>query len=105
MMQVGRNLLDAVDGFLLGKKHLILDRDPFYTAQFRRLLRDGGVKPVRLPAKSPNLNAHADSFVRSIREECLNPSCLWVSGICGVSYANTWRTITRSATIRGSGTS
>ena len=72
MMQVGRNLLDAVDGFLLGKKYLILDRDPVYTAPFRRLLRDSGVKPVRLPAKSPNMNAHAERFVRSIREECLD---------------------------------
>jgi transposase len=31
MMQVGRNLLDAVGGFLLGKKYLLLDRDPVYT--------------------------------------------------------------------------
>jgi transposase InsO family protein len=72
MMQVGRKLLDAVGGFLLGKKYLILDRDPVYTAQFRRLLRDSRVKPVRLPAKSPNLNAHAERFVRSIREDCLD---------------------------------
>lgn len=72
MMQVGRGLLDAVDGFLLGKKYLIVDRDPVYTAQFRRLLRDDGVELLRLPAKSPNLNAYAERFVRSIREECLD---------------------------------
>lgn len=72
MMQVGRGLLDAVDGFLLGKRFLILDRDPVYTAQFRRLLRDSGVVPLRLPPKSPNLNAHAERFVRSIRNECLD---------------------------------
>jgi transposase InsO family protein len=72
MMQIGRNLLDAAEGFLLDKRYLILDRDPVYTAQFRRLLRDSGVTPLRLPAKSPNLNAHAERFVRSIREDCLN---------------------------------
>jgi transposase InsO family protein len=72
MIQVGRNLLDAVDGFLLHKRYLILDRDPVYTPQFRRLLRDGGVSALRLPAKSPNLNAHAERFVRSIRNECLD---------------------------------
>jgi transposase InsO family protein len=72
MMQVGRNLVDAVRGFLLDKRYLILDRDPVYTAQFRRLLRDSGVTPLRLPTKSPNLNAHAERFVRSIREDCLN---------------------------------
>ncbi|MEY4510203.1 MAG: hypothetical protein RLZZ450_2325 [Pseudomonadota bacterium] len=72
MMQVGRNLLDAVDGFLLHKRYLILDRDPLYTAAFRRLLRNAGVEPLRLPARSPNLNAYAERFVRSIRDDCFN---------------------------------
>ncbi len=72
IMQVGRNLLDAVDGFLLSKTHLILDRDPVFTSQFRRLLGDSGVTPVRLPPRSPNLNAYAERFVGSIRRECLD---------------------------------
>jgi transposase InsO family protein len=72
MMQVGRNLLDAAEGFLLRKRYPILDRDPLYTAAFRRLLRDANVKPLRLPARSPNLNAYAERFVRSIRDDCLN---------------------------------
>jgi putative transposase len=70
--QIGRNLVDAVDGFLRDKSHLILDRDPVYTRAFRALLRDSGVKPLLLPADSPNLNAFAERFVRSIRDECLN---------------------------------
>ena len=72
IMQVGRNLLDALDGFLLRKTHLILDGDPVFTPQFRRLLGDSGVKPVRLPARSPNLNAYAERFVGSLRRECLD---------------------------------
>ncbi len=72
MMQVGRNLVDVVDGFLLGKRYVILDRDPLYTAAFRRLLADAGVEVIRLPARSPNLNAHAERFVRSVRDDCLN---------------------------------
>lgn len=72
MMQIGRNLLDAMDGFLLGKTHLILDRDPVFTDRFRRLLKDAGVDVVRLPPKSPNLNAYAERFVGSIRRECLD---------------------------------
>jgi len=72
MMQIGRNLLDAVGGFLLGKTRLILDRDPLFTAQFRRPLRDEGVTPLRLPRRSPNLNAYAERFVGSIRRECLD---------------------------------
>jgi putative transposase len=69
---VARNLTDIVDGFLTGKRFLLLDRDPLYTSQFRALLSSAGVTPIRLPASSPNLNAYAERFVRSIKDECLN---------------------------------
>ena len=59
-------------GFLLGKRYLIHDRDPLFTEAVRGLLRDSGVKPLRLPANSPNLNAYAERFVLSIRRECLD---------------------------------
>jgi len=72
MKQIARNLTDCEEGFLLGVRHLILDRDPLYTAAFRRMLKDSGVKSVRLPARSPNLNAHAERFVLSIKSECLD---------------------------------
>ncbi len=72
MKQVARNLTDMWDGFLLGKRYLIHDRDPLFTEAVRRLLRDSGVKPLRLPARSPNLNAYAERFVLSIRRECLD---------------------------------
>jgi transposase InsO family protein len=72
MEQMARNLVDAQDGFLRGKRYLIIDRDPLYTAAFRGILRRAGVKAVRLPAKSPNLNAFAERFVLSIKSECLN---------------------------------
>jgi putative transposase len=69
MLQMARKLPDAVDGFLLGKRCLIMDRDPLFTAAFRTTLAAGGVKSVRLPARSPNLNAYAERFVRSVRDE------------------------------------
>jgi transposase InsO family protein len=72
MKQVARNLTDMWDGFLLGKRYLIHDRDPLFTAEVRELLRDAGVTPLRLPAKSPNLNAFAERFVLSVRRECLD---------------------------------
>ena len=72
MKQIARNLTEATDGFLLGKRYLIFDRDPVFTQEFRAILKAAGVKPVVLPPKSPNLNAHAERFVRSIKEECLN---------------------------------
>ncbi len=71
MTQVARNLTDNVDGFLRSVRYVILDRDPLYTAAFRRLLRDSGAKPLLLPARSPNLNAFAERFVESIKSECL----------------------------------
>ncbi len=72
MMQTARNLTDAIDGFLRGRCHLILDRDTKYSEAFRRLLQDDGIEIIRLPPRSPNLNAFAERFVRSIKEECLN---------------------------------
>ncbi len=72
MKQVARNLTDMWDGFLLGKRYLIHDRDPLFTEEVRGLLRGSGVKPLRLPANSPNLNAYAERFVLSIRRECLD---------------------------------
>jgi transposase InsO family protein len=59
------------DGFLAKTRYLILDRDPLYTHAFRNMLEDAGVKVVRVPAQSPNLNAFAERFVRSVKSECL----------------------------------
>lgn len=71
MSQIGRNLTDAVEGILRGNRYAIHDRDPLFTAEFLSMLADAGVKSVKLPARSPNLNAHAERFVRSIKESCL----------------------------------
>ncbi len=72
MTQIARNLTAAGSGFLQGMRHVILDRDPLYTAAFRRLLQSSGVTPLVLPARSPNLNAFAERFVESVKSECLN---------------------------------
>jgi putative transposase len=72
MVQIGRNLSDPIGGVLADKKLLIIDRDSKYSAAFRSLLADAGVEPVRLPARSPDLNAYAERFVRSIKDECLD---------------------------------
>jgi len=72
MSQIDRNLTDNVDGILSGKRYLIHDRDPLFTAEFLRTIADTGVQSVKLPPRSPNLNAHAERFVRSIKESCLD---------------------------------
>jgi len=72
MMQMGRNLLDVCDGPLLGKQYLIVDRDTKYCAEFRQMLAREGIQVIRLPPRSPNLNAFAERYVRSVKEECLS---------------------------------
>ncbi len=71
MVQRVRNLTDGVDGFLLPTRYLIMDRDPLFTTDFRAMLASRGVEPVRFPPRSPNLNAYAERFIRSVRQECL----------------------------------
>ena len=72
MQQCARQLTDHFDGFLLGKRYLIHDRDTKFTDAFDDYVRDNGIEPVVLPPRSPNLNAHCERFVRSITEEALN---------------------------------
>src|SRR6266496_810739 len=76
MQQCARQLTDPCDGFLLGKRYLIHDRDTKFTQAFDALLKDRGVEPILLPPRSPNLNAHCERFVRSIKEEVLNQMIL-----------------------------
>jgi putative transposase len=77
MSQIARNLTDAADGFLRGYRFLIQDRSSLFTEQFRETLRSAGVESLKLPARSPNLNAHAERFVRTIKESCLDNMILF----------------------------
>src|SRR6516165_8740504 len=75
--QVARNLSDPEEGFLTGKRYLIHDRDPLFTTEFVEILKSTGVPSVKLPPRSPNLNAHAERFVRIIKECCLERMILF----------------------------
>jgi putative transposase len=77
MSQIARNLTDVDAGILTGKRYLIHDRDPLFTAEFLHMIADAGVKSVKLPPRSPNLNAHAERFVRTIKESCLERTILF----------------------------
>jgi putative transposase len=72
MSQIGRRVTDAVDSILHGKRYLIHDRAPLFTTEFQGILASVGVTAVKLPPQSPNLNAYAERFVRSIKESCLD---------------------------------
>jgi transposase InsO family protein len=71
MQQVARNLTDSIDGYLNRSRYLLLDRDTKYSEAFCQILRQEQVTIVRLPPKSPNLNAHLERFMRSIKSEAL----------------------------------
>jgi len=67
MMQAAAN----ARGFLQGKRFLLCDRDTKFSRRFRQSL-PSGLQVVQTPIQAPNANAHAERFVRSIKEECLD---------------------------------
>jgi transposase InsO family protein len=72
MVQVARNVTMEEWGFLAPGQYLIHDRDTKFCAAFQQLIDDAGVERVVLPPRSPNLNAYAERWVRSVKEECLS---------------------------------
>jgi putative transposase len=72
MLQIARTWTDSESGALLGKRHLIVGRDTKYSMAFRTFLAREGVGVIRLPPRSPNLNAFAERFIRSVKSECLS---------------------------------
>ncbi|MBV9036904.1 MAG: transposase [Acidobacteriaceae bacterium] len=71
MEPVARNATMQDFGYLNGCRYLLHDRDQKFCREFRETMAAGSVKCIPLPARSPNLNAYAERWVRSIKEECL----------------------------------
>ena len=69
---MARELTNHEDGFLNGKRYLIMDRDTKFCESFRAFLSKEDVEPVRLPPRSPNMNAHLERFFGSLKTECLD---------------------------------
>ncbi len=67
-------------GFLTPGQHLIHDRDTKFCAPFQETIQAGGVTLITLPPRSPNLNAHAERWVRSVKEEVLSRLILFGEG-------------------------
>jgi putative transposase len=72
MKQIARNMTDCIDGFLKDYRYLIHDRGTQFSKAFKMILDGGGVKTVRLPRRSPNLNPFAERWVRTAKELCIN---------------------------------
>jgi transposase InsO family protein len=72
MVQIARNLTMEEWGFLSSGQYLIHDRDTKFCAAFQHIIDHAGVERVVLPPRSPNLNAYAERWVRSVKEEALS---------------------------------
>jgi transposase InsO family protein len=72
MVQVARNVTMEEWGCLAPGHSLIHDRDAKFCPAFQQLIDAAGVERVVLPPQSPNLNAYAERWVRSVKEECLS---------------------------------
>jgi hypothetical protein len=77
MQQIARNVTMEGCGALRDCRYLLHDRDSKYTQSFRAIIASGRVEPLVLPACSPNLNAYAERWVRSVKEECLSKVILF----------------------------
>jgi transposase InsO family protein len=82
MQQMARNATLEGEGWLSVRniRYLLHDRDTKFCASFRETLAAGGVKSLRLPARSPNLNSYAERWVRTVKEECLSKLILFGEG-------------------------
>jgi putative transposase len=80
MQQIARSATQETWGYLSPCRYVLHDHDTKFCASFRSLLRTGGVRPIRLPARSPNLNAFAERWVRSVKQECLSKLVLFGAG-------------------------
>jgi len=70
--QIARNMCDMWDGFLLGKKYLIHDRDSLFNKRFDSVFESIGITIKKLPPFTPQMNARMENFIRAIKTECLD---------------------------------
>jgi putative transposase len=80
MQQMARNATMDGCGSLRDCRYLLHDRDAKYCASFRAIIETGRVKTLVLPARSPNLNAYSERWIRSAKEECLSKIILFGEG-------------------------
>ena len=68
--QIARNMCDMWDGFLLGKRYLIHDRDPVFNKRFDMIFESIGIEIKKLPPFTPMMNFRMENFIRAIKTEC-----------------------------------
>jgi len=100
VVQTMRHLTNEVDEVFGGNRLLICDRDRKWSTAVEGFLASAGVKVIRTPFLAPNCNAHAERFVRSIKEECLNRGSRSVNATSAGHSPSSWRITMASGTTR-----
>ena len=77
MTQIARNETMDTWGFLKPGTYLIHDRDGKYCPTFQDIIDHAGITRVPLPPRSPNVNAFAERWVRSVKSEVLSKLILF----------------------------
>ena len=70
--QMARNAVDDACGALRQCRYVLHDRDAKFCAAFDNVLASEGIQSLKIPPRSPNLNAYAERWVRSVKQECLS---------------------------------
>lgn len=87
MVQTAKNATMEGVGWLkrMGCRYFIHDRDTKFTAAWQHTLREAGIEPTAIPARSPNCNAIAERWVRTVKTECIR-RCWFLDygGLCRV---------------------
>jgi len=72
VVQQARNLMIDGGGRERPLRLLIHDRDAKFSGGFDEVFQTEGIAIIRTPFRAPNANAHAERFIRTLREECLD---------------------------------
>ena len=70
--QIARNQIDMWDGKLTKMRYLIHDRDPLFLGRFTDILKSAGCQTKLIPPRSPECNGFIESFIKTIKTECLD---------------------------------
>jgi putative transposase len=70
--QQARNITRDLEDEGVQIEFLLRDRDTKYVSSFDTVFTSGGAQVLRTPFRTPNANAHAERFVRTVRTECLD---------------------------------
>ena len=76
LKQLARNLTTE-DGPMAHARFLLHDRETKFSQDFDALFQSAGIEALKLPPQSPNLNAFAERWVRSVKDECLDQLILF----------------------------